>query len=32
VKQNLKQTAQVIRDLSHFRFKKVFSPEPYKKK
>ncbi|KAJ5980132.1 hypothetical protein N7481_007430 [Penicillium waksmanii] len=32
VKQNLKQTSEVIRDLSHFRFKKVFSPEPYKKK
>lgn len=32
VKQNMKQTAEVIRDLSHFRFKKVFSPEPYKKK
>ncbi|KAJ6150298.1 hypothetical protein N7471_001497 [Penicillium samsonianum] len=29
VKQNLKQTAQVIRDLSRFRLKKVFSPEPY---
>ncbi|KAJ5376505.1 hypothetical protein N7509_013391 [Penicillium cosmopolitanum] len=32
VKQNLKQTSEVIRDLLHFRFKKVFSPEPYKKK
>ncbi|OQE21791.1 hypothetical protein PENSTE_c011G03964 [Penicillium steckii] len=31
VKQNLKQTSQVIKDLCHFRFKKVFSPEPYKK-
>lgn len=31
VKQNMKQTAQVIRDLSHFRLRKVFSPEPYKK-
>ncbi|KAJ5972883.1 uncharacterized protein N7479_002801 [Penicillium vulpinum] len=30
VKRNLKQTAQVLRDLSHFRLKKVFSPEPYK--
>ncbi|KAJ5674675.1 General substrate transporter [Penicillium maclennaniae] len=29
VKKNMKQTAEVIRDLSHFRFKKVFSPEPY---
>ncbi|KAJ5783905.1 uncharacterized protein N7518_009582 [Penicillium psychrosexuale] len=29
VKRNLKQTAQVIRDLSRFRLKKVFSPEPY---
>ncbi|KAJ5622944.1 hypothetical protein N7490_011549 [Penicillium lividum] len=29
VKQNMKQTAQVIRDLSHFRLRKVFSPEPY---
>lgn len=29
VKQNMKQTAEVIRDLSHFRFRKVFSPEPY---
>ncbi|KGO74284.1 General substrate transporter [Penicillium italicum] len=29
VKRNLKQTAQVIRDLSHFRLEKVFSPEPY---
>ncbi|KGO67352.1 Major facilitator superfamily domain, general substrate transporter [Penicillium expansum] len=28
-KRNLKQTAQVIRDLSRFRLKKVFSPEPY---
>ncbi|KAJ6088459.1 hypothetical protein N7486_009720 [Penicillium sp. IBT 16267x] len=31
VKQNMKQTAQVIRDLSHFRLRKVFSPEPYVK-
>ncbi|KAJ5936102.1 hypothetical protein N7454_005400 [Penicillium verhagenii] len=31
VKQNMKQTAQVIRDLSHFRLRKVFSPEPYEK-
>ncbi|KAJ5887649.1 hypothetical protein N7495_007690 [Penicillium taxi] len=30
VKQNLKQTSQVIKDLSCFRFRKVFSPEPYK--
>jgi MFS family permease len=30
VKRNMKQTAQVIRDLSRFRLKKVFSPEPYK--
>ncbi|KAJ5109890.1 hypothetical protein N7532_002535 [Penicillium argentinense] len=30
VKQNLKQTSIVIKDLMHFRFKKVFSPEPYK--
>ncbi|KAJ5778878.1 hypothetical protein N7457_006598 [Penicillium paradoxum] len=30
VKRNLKQTAQVVRDLSRFRLKKVFSPEPYK--
>lgn len=29
VKRNMKQTAEVIRDLSHFRFRKVFSPEPY---
>ncbi|KAJ5519258.1 hypothetical protein N7453_001680 [Penicillium expansum] len=29
VKLNLKQTAQVIWDLSRFRLKKVFSPEPY---
>ncbi|KAJ6134116.1 hypothetical protein N7523_000438 [Penicillium sp. IBT 18751x] len=29
VKKNMKQTAEVIRDLSHFRLKKVFSPEPY---
>jgi hypothetical protein len=29
VKQNLKQTAEIIRDLAHFRFRKVFSPEPY---
>jgi hypothetical protein len=29
VKRNLKQTAQVIRDLSRFRLKKVFAPEPY---
>ncbi|KAJ5471174.1 hypothetical protein N7530_008531 [Penicillium desertorum] len=29
VKRNLTQTAQVIRDLSRFRLKKVFSPEPY---
>jgi hypothetical protein len=26
VRQNLKNTAQVIRDLAHFRLKKVFSP------
>ncbi|KAB8237711.1 putative MFS sugar transporter [Aspergillus alliaceus] len=26
VKENVKSTAQVIRDLCHFRFKKVFSP------
>ncbi|OOO05897.1 sugar transporter [Aspergillus oryzae] len=26
VKENMKSTAQIIRDLSHFRFKKVFSP------
>ncbi|KAJ5139372.1 uncharacterized protein N7515_004220 [Penicillium bovifimosum] len=31
VKRNLKQTAQVIRDLLHFRLAKVFSPEPYEK-
>ncbi|KAJ5100494.1 hypothetical protein N7456_006546 [Penicillium angulare] len=30
VKQNLKQTSQVIHDLSRLRFRKVFSPEPYK--
>ncbi|KAJ5092405.1 hypothetical protein NUU61_007275 [Penicillium alfredii] len=29
VKRNLKQTAQVIRDLSRLRLKRVFSPEPY---
>ncbi|KAJ5438955.1 uncharacterized protein N7458_009953 [Penicillium daleae] len=29
VKQNLKQTSQVIKDLAHFRLRKVFSPEPY---
>ncbi|KAJ5718306.1 hypothetical protein N7488_003952 [Penicillium malachiteum] len=29
VKKNMKQTAQVIRDLAHFRLRKVFSPEPY---
>ncbi|KAJ5669343.1 hypothetical protein N7462_010413 [Penicillium macrosclerotiorum] len=29
VKQNLKQTSQVIKDLSRLRFRKVFSPEPY---
>ncbi|KAJ5822690.1 hypothetical protein N7447_005030 [Penicillium robsamsonii] len=29
VKRNLKQTAQIIWDLSHFRLKDVFSPEPY---
>lgn len=28
VKQNLKQTSQVIKDLAHFRLRKVFSPEP----
>jgi len=28
VKRNLKQTAQIMRDLSRFRLKKVFSPEP----
>ncbi|KAH8431380.1 putative MFS sugar transporter [Aspergillus melleus] len=27
VRQNIKSTAEVIRDLCHFRFKKVFSPE-----
>lgn len=31
VKKNMKQTAQIIRDLSRFRLKKVFSPEPYTK-
>ncbi|KAJ5566788.1 hypothetical protein N7535_006094 [Penicillium sp. DV-2018c] len=31
VKRNLKQTAQVIRDLAHLRLAKVFSPEPYEK-
>ena len=29
VKKNMKQTAEVIRDLAHFRLRKVFSPEPY---
>ncbi|KAJ5712670.1 hypothetical protein N7493_009138 [Penicillium malachiteum] len=29
VKKNMKQTSQVIRDLAHFRLRKVFSPEPY---
>ncbi|OQD75789.1 hypothetical protein PENDEC_c006G00188 [Penicillium decumbens] len=29
VKGNMKQTAEVIRDLAHLRFRKVFSPEPY---
>ncbi|KAJ5484907.1 hypothetical protein N7539_004895 [Penicillium diatomitis] len=31
VKQNLKQTSEIIKDLAHFRFRKVFSPEPYAK-
>ncbi|KAF7717689.1 MFS-type Sugar/inositol transporter [Penicillium ucsense] len=31
VKQNLKQTSEIIKDLAHFRFRKVFSPEPYVK-
>ncbi|GLI80925.1 hypothetical protein PoHVEF18_009291 [Penicillium ochrochloron] len=30
VKQNLKQTSQVIKDLAHLRLRKVFSPEPYR--
>lgn len=30
VKRNLKQSAQVARDLSRLRLRKVFSPEPYK--
>ncbi|CAG7918038.1 unnamed protein product [Penicillium olsonii] len=30
VKRNIKQTAQIARDLSRLRLKKVFSPEPYK--
>lgn len=30
VKKNLKQTAQIIRDLSCLRLRKVFSPEPVK--
>lgn len=29
VKQNMKQTSQVIHDLSRLRFRKVFSSEPY---
>lgn len=29
VKQNLKQTSEVIHDLSRLRFRKVFSPEPF---
>ncbi|KAE8151228.1 hypothetical protein BDV25DRAFT_152923 [Aspergillus avenaceus] len=28
VKQNMKSTAQIVRDLSRFRFKKVFYPSP----
>lgn len=28
VKQNLKQTSQIIKDLAHFRLRKVFAPEP----
>ncbi|KAJ5248862.1 MFS sugar transporter [Penicillium chermesinum] len=28
VKKNIKQTAQIARDLAHFRLRKVFSPEP----
>ncbi|EPS28584.1 hypothetical protein POX_f07664 [Penicillium oxalicum] len=31
VKQNLKQTSEIIKDLAHFRIRKVFSPEPYVK-
>ncbi|CEJ59534.1 Putative Sugar transporter [Penicillium brasilianum] len=30
VKQNLKQTSQIIKDLAHLRLRKVFSPEPYR--
>lgn len=28
VKQNVKSTVEIMRDLSHFRFRKVFSPNP----